>query len=184
MRYTGVQPYVIWDGQVHLILGWDTRNIGYSSFGGKPESSQYQAEAIREFYEESMGLFETDYVDFMSKLEAPIQVDNAVTYPLRLSLDRCSFRALADSFNRMYRYAVRGILPDLNSSRDPRDPMDHPIGPARVPSRNLLLPVREGWYEVSELVAVPIDRVADLMLRPAYRQALPQLEAWFRDHYP
>jgi len=53
--YCGILPYTVVDGEIYLILGYETRGI--SEFGGTAESDNLMGEAVREFHEETHGLF-------------------------------------------------------------------------------------------------------------------------------
>lgn len=55
-KFVGVLLYYLHDNRIYIVLGQDSGE-GWNIFGGGPESPNILSEAIREFEEETMGVF-------------------------------------------------------------------------------------------------------------------------------
>ena len=157
MSYAGILPYAVVRGEPVLLLGKEVHINGWSGsglwapFGGGVDPGEsLHAAALREGYEETMGVFGTP-----RQLAARIRRAGAraarwrhrggMTLLMPLELDR----NLPRHFRNFYLYSRR--------------------------CRRQECP--EGWYEKTHIRWVPLRKLRedDLRLRPEFRRTLPSL---------
>lgn len=103
--YCGILPYLVIKGEIYLLLGYEPR--GYSEFGGTAESNNYIREAIREFDEETHGLFS----DLIPKITLKIIYSDrkAIVYTFQLPND-CNYDCRIQSYNNTTNFLLsRGV---------------------------------------------------------------------------
>lgn len=113
--YCGVLPYIVSDGNIYLLLGFEPR--GLSEFGGSADCDDYRHEAIREFHEETHGIF--SFLDAklarLNDTDIIITSDTAIIYAFQLPLTMtevlCYIQAYNGSYNLLADYGVAGYLP-------------------------------------------------------------------------
>lgn len=128
-KYVGVQPYTIYNGDLYLILGRESYQKNsdasekWSAFGGAPdfeiiEDDIYSAfsEALREFDEESMGIFgyKEDNSKYILK-EWYYQSNNCITFFINISIkNENEMNIISNVFNNIYKHFCQCTLKDEN----------------------------------------------------------------------
>lgn len=162
MSYGGILPYAIKDGKVLLLLGrevhipgWDGSNL-WAPFGGgvDPGESVYAA-ALREGYEETMGMFGS-VAELRKRVGRGAHTRWKHGRNMTLLMRVEHHRALPRLFRNFYLYSRR--------------------------CRSQACP--EGWYEKTRIKWVPLSRLSDTdpRLRPEFRRTLKSLRLHFRRH--
>ena len=161
MPYGGILPYAIHDHHVMLLLGKEKPQAGWSGserwspFGGSVDDGEtLEQAALREGYEESMGVLGT--ASSMRGKGRAWYHRGGLTLLLPLKYDR----HLPRYFRRFYQYAQRAR----------RAACSHGW--------------REGWYEKTHIKWVRLSDVAQLDLRPEFRRSLRALRRTLRDVVP
>jgi len=152
--YCGILPYIISDdNNIYLLIGFEPR--GYSEFGGGAEGDDYKQQAIREFHEETHGLF----LHLNTELERLTDDDiihcsnTAVVYGYQLPLSTNEAELCVTCYNNMFKLLI-----------------EHKV--------DNYLPDHSGLFEKLELMLVHMDDVEIYRLSYYFKLHLPTVKQW------
>ncbi len=177
LNFVGIQAYTIINGELYIILGKESYEEGWSgsetwsSFGGRPNYDVYPNqienaldEAIREFDEESMGIFgsKENIREKISKKYYLNETKTALSFFLFIEFeDPSNIDVIVDVFKNIYLHFAQCTIEDNNR----RLRLPGPCYDGFLEKTDL------GFFKVSDLDTILVN----VKFREEYLKDLPYL---------